>query len=207
MPKRLLLGILILLFIVIAYVILSVGVIESVLLIPNRSSKVHQLEMAVQFNPPDVDYVLEEISSPDWFVASTALHYLEDLRKSDALSIEQSNKALNVVFENLGERGHWWRFGWDKEEAQFNQFYSQVINTASAFGSDLLPWLQIASQDSNPLRREAVCKIIEQLPKDTVMEENDKFLESTREIVQNLASSDPSALVMSTCSRVLGNPS
>ena len=205
MSKRILITLLVLVFLFFSFIVLSIGVIESVIFIPKRSSTIQQLDIAVQSNPPNVEYVLRKIDSPDWFVASVALDRVENLKKTGNLSVDQSNQALTIIFKNLGEKGHWWRFGWDKEEAEYNQFYSQIVSTTSAFSVDLLPFLQTTSNDSNPLRREAVCRIVEQTFRDMIGKENDQFLETIRELVQRLAESDSNSSVVFTCNRILQN--
>jgi hypothetical protein len=100
------------------------------------------------------------LSGPDWLVAALAADRIGQLHKTGRLEHEQEGVVLQSLFEVLASSGHWWRFGWDRDEPEFDQFRGAAIEAAAEFGSQVYPRLRVAVSSESSFQREAACSIV-----------------------------------------------
>lgn len=143
----------------IGYVVLSTGLADYIYLEQARPRMLSQLETASHRNPPDIAPLVSALSGPDWFVAAVAAEQLGFLEQSGELESEQANAVLGPLFDALASGGHWWRFGWDRDEPEFEQFRGAAIEAVAKFGPDAIPLLLVATDSASPFEREAACWI------------------------------------------------
>jgi hypothetical protein len=141
------------------YVALSTGLVDDIYLARVRPRMLGQVEMASNRNPPDVESLVSALGRPDWFVAAIAAERLGFLGQSGELEPEQVDTVLQSLFEALSSDGHWWRFGWDRDEPEFEQFRGAAIEAVAGFGPEAIPLLLVAIDSQSPLEREDACWI------------------------------------------------
>ena len=76
--------------------------------------------MARTAEPPDVNFLISHVRSRDWRVAAAATEYVGQLREEDKLTPEQADAAVEKLWKALAAGGHWWRFGWDTDEGDYD---------------------------------------------------------------------------------------
>lgn len=188
---------------VFAYIMLAFGIFDMIAIKPYRLTAASDVKQAGSKMPPDWDYLFKSLHSPDWFVATVTLAQIAEIQKSGDILPEMVDGILELLFANISEQGHWWRFGWDKEDPEFEQFHSQLIGTISSFYlEDLLPYLENYAKHGSPTQRETVCWIVGEIAKDANDQQQKTHYDKLYAIVDGLAQSDPAPKVKSTCSTI-----
>ncbi len=139
------------------YMGMSVGLPDALLVTPHRSEAVGTVDAAARAAAPDVDALCSALYSPDRVVAAHAATQLERLVKARALSSGQVDKAARNLVQALGRPGNWWRFGWDREEPEFEWFIRAATSAAAALGPDALPYVAGALDSPLSDQREGAC--------------------------------------------------
>jgi HEAT repeat protein len=156
--------------------------------------------VASQEEPPDVMSIIDALYEPDWHVAAVAAEHIRLLHQSQKLTDSQEALAIEALLEALGSKGHWWRFGWDREEAQFERFRGSAIAAVAGFGTESVDDVLAASYDGNSSQREAVCWIVLEMVKDETA--NIENLEQILKRLEDLAEADRDLAVRDICSYV-----
>jgi len=162
----------------------------------------NRIEVASCSDPPDIETLTVALGGPDWFVAAIAADHINQLMQSERLEGAQANIAMQSLFKTLASGGHWWRFGWDKDEPEFEQFRSAAIEATSRFGPKAFPLLLAAAYSDNPLEREIVCWITLDMLKDATVDQATLAKQNILELVGNLAERDPNQNVKAACTFV-----
>ncbi len=185
--------------ILLAYVFLSTGFVDDTLITPNRSDMLSQVELASSSNPPDIEFLVNALGAPDWFVAAAAAERLERLWQSGKMEKEQADVVIRSLLATLAAGGHWWRFGWDRDEPEFEQFRSVAIEAVSSFGLKALPSLTDALSGDSPYEREAACWITLDMLDAGLVDETTLAEQNILEYIGNLAQSDSDERVKAAC--------
>jgi hypothetical protein len=158
-----------------------------------------RVEAAASSAPPDIELLTNALDGGDWFVAAVAAERIGQLRQSNKLQSEQIDIAIESLFDALGSSGHWWRFGWDRDEAEFEQFRSAAIEAAAKFGPETLSELPVVLSSDSPFKREAACWIVFDLLRNNAIEETTFIKYVVIDRVENLAENDPDNGVKAAC--------
>lgn len=188
--------------ILLGYVILSTGLVDDTFVDRNRPDMLNQVDVASSSNPPDVKFLTDVLNGADWFVAAAAAERIGQLEQSGELRSEQMDVAVQSLFEALATGGHWWRFGWDREDPEFEQFRSAATEAASKFGLDALPTLLIATSSDSPFEREAACWITLNMLKGGSVDQTTLAEQGVLECIESLAWDDPDERVKAACASV-----
>lgn len=143
-----------------AYVCLIAGAADTLWIARDRRSALGSVETASESTPPDVNALLRALEGNDWLVAAVAAERIGQLQESDKLNEEQADHAARSLLDALASGGHWWRFGWDRDEPEFNQFRSAAIEAVSTLGPAALTDVASAMGNSSPFQRESACWIV-----------------------------------------------
>jgi len=185
--------------ILLAYVLLSAGFVDDTLITPNRSDMLSRVELASSSNPPDTEFLINALEGPDWFVAAAAAERLGQLWQSGKMESEQADVVIRSLLATLASGGHWWRFGWDGDEPEFEQFRSVAIEAVSSFGLEALPSLTNALSSDSPYEREAACWITLDMFKAGLVDGTTLAEQNILEYIGNLAQSDSDERVKVSC--------
>jgi hypothetical protein len=142
---------------VVAYACLSGGVVEFVLTSLCRNGMLDRVKVASEQTPTDMGALTDSLGGPDWYVAAVAAERIRELWLAGKLEPAQAESAVSSLLEAVASRGHWWRFGWDLEESDYERFRGAVIKAIAAFGSTAMPTLLQATVSRKPLAREVAC--------------------------------------------------
>ena len=115
------------------------------------------------------------------------------------IRVEQVDFALDSLFQALAAGGHWWRFGWDREESEFQRFRGAAIEATAKFGSAALPMLWRAVRSHSPFEREAACWIVVSMVKDGSIDHAHLFEAGVLDGVRDLAKNDSDPAVRESC--------
>jgi hypothetical protein len=181
------------------YVFLSTGLADALLIARNRPHALNKIEAASNCEPPDIGSLATALDGPDWLVAAVAAERIGLLWQSDRLDSEQADLALDSLFQALAAGGHWWRFGWDREEPEFQQFRGAAIEATAKFGSAALPRLSRAVRGHSPFEREAACWIVLSMIKDSSVDQTSLFEAGLLDGVRDLAKNDSEPTVRESC--------
>jgi hypothetical protein len=182
------------------YIVLIQGWFDRIVLSPHRPALLQELNAASQEEPPDVMSIIDALYEPDWHIAAIAAEHIRLLHQSQKLTDSQEDLAIEALLEALGSNGHWWRFGWDREEAQFERFRGSAIVAVAGFGAESVDDVLAASYNGNPFQREAACWIFLEMVKDeTASIEN---LEQIHQRLDDLAEADRNFIVRKACGYV-----
>lgn len=195
-----LIGMLLCAFVV--YIMCITGLVDAILIHPNRPLVEERIRSASSAHPPDISVLLRALKGPDWLMAARAAELIGQLSEKDGLDPVQADSAVESLFQSLESDGHWWRFGWDREEPEFAQFRGTAIDAVARFGAAALPALADAANSGSPLKRESACwvalAILEAYP-----DLRQAFVErGTFRRIDKLAAYDPDENVRSACSYV-----
>lgn len=198
--KGCILSLILILTIFFGYIVLIQGWFDRIAITPHRTALLQTLNAASQEEPPNVVFIIDSLREPDWYVAAVAAEYIRLLHQSQKLTDSQEDLAIQALLEALGSKGHWWRFGWDREEAQFERFRGSAIAAVAGFGAESVDDVLASSYDGNSSQREAACWIVLEMAKDeTVSIEN---LEQVLKHLDDLAEADRDLAVREVCSYV-----
>jgi hypothetical protein len=182
-----------------SYVVLSVGLVDDVILAQDRNDVLERVEAASSSGPPNIEYLTDVVNGSDWYAAAVAAERIGLLWKSNRLDPGQADVALHSLFKALASGGHWWRFGWDKEEPEFEQFRGATIQTVAEFGSKAFPMLSVATDSDSPSAREAACWIALSMVKSDSTDQDALVAEGIPHRIENLAHNDPNDNVRAAC--------
>jgi hypothetical protein len=182
-----------------SFVVLSIGLIDDVIIAQDRNDVLGRVKAASSSDPPNIEYLTEVVNGPDWQAAAVAAERIGLLWKSNRLDPGQAEVALHSLFKALASDGHWWRFGWDKEEPEFEQFQSVTIQTVAEFGSKAFPMLSAATDSDSPSAREAACWIALSMVKSNSIDQDALVAEGIPHRIENLAENDPNENVRAAC--------
>ncbi len=188
--------------ILLAYILLSAGFVDDTLIARNRSDMLSQVEAASSSDPPDVEFLINTLDEADWFVAAAAAQRLGQLWQSDKIESEQADVVIRSLLATLASGGHWWRFGWDRDEPEFEQFRSVAIEAVSKFGPEVLPALMNALSSDSLYEREAACWITLDMLNDGSVERKTLAEQNILEHIENLAQGDSGERVRAACTAV-----
>jgi hypothetical protein len=110
--------------------------------------------------------------------------------------------VLQSLFEVLASSGHWWRFGWDRDEPEFEQFYGAAIEAAAEFGSQVYPRLRVAVGSENSFEREAACWIVLSMLRQKSVDRGVLVEQGIYERIEYLARNDTNEGVQAACGDV-----
>lgn len=184
----------------VVYVALSVGVIERAYRWLLRSAAQRGLASAVTAAPPDVPYLLGALHSPDWSIAAEAAECLGRVRDAGRLPPEQEDLVVRSLLSVLGSGGHWWRFGWDTDEPEFNQFRGAAAYAIARFGGTALPRVAEALTSNNTRLREEACWILLAMLKMGKVSSPALVDQGVVNVITTLAHSDSHDNVRAACS-------
>jgi len=187
--------------ILLAYILLSIGFVDDTLVARNRSDKLSQVEVASSSDPPDIEFLTNALEGTDWFVAAAAAERLGQFWQSDKES-EQADIIIQYLLEALASGGHWWRFGWDRDEPEFEQFRSAAIEAVSRFGPEVLPALMSALSSDSLYEREAACWITLNMLNDGSVDRTTLAEQNILERIENLAQDGSDERVKAACTSV-----
>ena len=183
----------------VGYVVLSTGLVDSISAVRRRPDKLARVKAAAGSIPPDIALLTDALDGVDWFVAAVAAERIGQLRQSNKLEPGQVDIAVRSLFEALGSGGHWWRFGWDRDEAEFGQFRGAASEAAARFGSKTLSELPAALSSDNPFKQEAACWIVIDLLRSNAIEKTTLIEYGVGDRVENLAKNDLDSSVKAAC--------
>jgi len=162
----------------------------------------NRVEIASNSNPPNVKYLISALSGPDWFVAAVAAERLGQLQKTGQLKPEQASVVLQSLFKVLASSGHWWRFGWDRDEPEFEQFRSSAIEAIAKFGPQVYPKLRVAVNSENSFEREAACWIALSMLRKELANQEVLVEQGVYERIEYLAQNDTNKGVQAACRNI-----
>ena len=139
------------------YIFLSQGLIDGVLSEHFQDRQLSRLDMARTAEPPDADFLISRVGSRDWFVAAAATEYVGQLWEEQRLTPEQADAAMEKLWDAVAAGGHWWRFGWDLFEGDYDIFQGTALEVLAGFGNRDLPRLLAAGSSRSRFEREAFC--------------------------------------------------
>lgn len=184
-------------------VCLSTGLVDAILIARDRPQRLSRVDSASNNNPPDIEFLIDALQGPDWYVAAVAAERIGQLWQSGSLENGQATIAVQALFSALASDGHWWRFGWDRDEPEFEQFRGAAIASAAKFGAKIYPRLLAATNSNSPFEREAACWITLGVLKSDPGTQVTLIEWGIRERIESLAQSDPCEGVRASCTAVL----
>jgi HEAT repeat protein len=188
--------------ILLGYAVLSTGLVDDIFVERNRTRMLNQVEVASSSDPPNVEFLTDALNGADWLVAAAAAERIGQLKQSDELESEQVDAAVQSLFEALASGGHWWRFGWDRDEPEFEQFRGAATEAASKFGLEALPTLLSATSSDSSFEREAACWITLSMLTSNTVDQTTLAEQGILERVEDLARDDPDERVKAACASV-----
>jgi hypothetical protein len=181
------------------YALLSIGIVDDVFIVRNRPDMLDRIEVASSTDPPDIEVLTDMLSEADWYVAAVAAERIGQLWQSNQLEPEQANVAISALFKALASGGHWWRFGWDRDEPEFEQFRGAAIEATAKAGPESLPWLLTATSSDSPFEREASCWIVFLIIKNNSVDQAALVEQGISQRIDDLAWNDPNRMVKAAC--------
>lgn len=188
--------------VLLGYTGMATGLLDRILVTRRRSALLQQVDAARDERPPDLEFLTQALSDPDWFVAAVAAEHIRLLQQSQQLTEDQEVMAIQSLLEALSSGGHWWRFGWDRDEAQFEQFRGAAITTVSTFGPKALDGLLTATNSESPYQRKATCWIVLDMVSSGTVRKERLVERRILDRVYALAQNDRDADVRQVCSYV-----
>jgi HEAT repeat protein len=185
--------------ILVCYAVLSIGIVDEVFIVPNRPDILDRIEIASSNDPPDIEFLIDMLGGPDWYAAAVAADRIGSLRQSDKLKPEQASAATNALFRTLASGGHWWRFGWDRDDPDFEQFRGAAIKATAGFGATALPRLLAATASDSPFEREAACSVTLAMIKSNSIDRVTLSKQEIYEHIVSLAKSEQDENVKQAC--------
>lgn len=186
-----------------SYLILASGIIHEVLIPMYRPRVLQAIESAVQSNPPNLDALVEALNGPDWLAAIIATRQIDDLYRAQKLEGHQKEKVVRALLSALASGGHWSRFGWDRDEADFAGFRSAAIETTARFGQDALLPVKDALRSSRALSREAGCWVVLTMLRNDWVDRAALANQSMLETIAGIVKRDSRQDVQAACSPVI----
>jgi hypothetical protein len=183
----------------VSYLALSIGFADAIFVARNRPGMLNRIETASGSDPPDIELLTSVIGGPDWLVAAVAAERIGQLYESDKLTPGQADIAMQGLFKGLASGGHWWRFGWDRDEPEFEQFRGAAIEAVAKFGPGALPMLLPAANSDSPFEREAACWIVLSMLKGKLVDQETFVEQGISERIEDLAQDDSSENVKAAC--------
>lgn len=120
-------------------------------------------------------------------------------QNSSKIESEQADIVIQSLLATLASGGHWWRFGWDRDEPEFEQFRGVAIEAVANFGLEALPSLTNALSNDSPYAREAACWITLDMLNAGLMDKTTLAEQNILEYIENLAQSDSDERVNAAC--------
>lgn len=188
--------------VVISYTILSVGLFDAGYAAITRTSRLTKLKEAERAHPPDVEVVVSTIFSPDWIMAAEGAETAGRLADAATLTASEREKILSALFAVLSSGGHWWRLGWDRDEAEYDQFLGAATSAMARYGSQAYPYIRSGLESRSARNREAACWIALNVFQDQ-SPVPDTARDELRAKVQQYANTDSDQTVRSACERAL----
>ena len=71
-----------------AFLLLSAGILDKVFIEPQRAQWVTQIEAAGALQSENVNYLIEALTNPDWYVVSVATQQLQAIWEADKLTTQ-----------------------------------------------------------------------------------------------------------------------
>lgn len=132
-------------------------------------------------------------------MAASAADDIGELWHLGLISQEQEPLIVRSLLDILGRGGHWWRFGWDEDEPDFNRFRGVATDTVARLGPAAVPAV-IASLDSGQRDgREAACWILGSMLAQGALDVSELDPNVTGAIAR-IAQNDPCRGVRAACS-------
>lgn len=185
-----------------SYIILSVGLLDASYAAITRTRRLAELQQAERARPPDVEVIVSAIFSPDWIMAAEGAETAGQLAGAEILTASEREKILRALFAVLSSGGHWWRLGWDRDEAAYDQFLGAATSAMAGYGSQAYPYILSGLSSKSARDREIACWIAlnvfqnqRPLPKAS--------RDELRAEVQQHANTDSDQIVRSACERAL----
>jgi hypothetical protein len=188
--------------IAISYTVLSVGLLDTGYAAITRLGSLADLKKAERADPPDVEAVVSAIFSPDWVVAAEGAETAGRLAKVGTLTLSERERLLSALFAMLSSGGHWWRLGWDRDEAEYDQFVGSATSAMARYGLQAYPYILSGLRSGSARTRETACWIAL-----NVFQNRSPLPETARDElrveVQEHANTDSDQIVRNACERAL----
>lgn len=181
------------------YLLLISGFVDDTFIVQNRANALDEVEMASESDPPNIETLVNTLNDPDWSVSATAAERLGQLWQSGNMENDQVDLVVHSLLAALASGGHWWRFGWDKEEPEYEQFRNRAIEAVSKYGAEALPALLDATNSNSPHEREAACWITFTMFKRGWADQANLTECGIFDRIENLAKNDSNENVKSVC--------
>ena len=188
--------------VVISYAILTVGVLDAGYAVITRTNCLAKLMEAERAHPPDVEVVVNAIFSPDWVIAAEGAETAGRLAEARMLPLSERDRILSALFTVLSSGGHWWRLGWDRDEAEYERFLGAATSAMARYGSQAYPYIRSGLDSGSARNRETACWVaLNVFQSQSSLPENarDELLAK----VQQHAGIDSDQAVRSACERAL----
>jgi len=186
----------------VGYLILVSGLPDEVLIARYRAKTLREIEIAGNSDPPNVEVLTAALSGPDWFASAVAAQRIGELSHSEKLKSNQREIAIRSLVAALASGGHWWRFGWDEDEPEFEQFRGEAIEATSSFGQEALAAVNSALNGTSPLGREAACWIVLSMLKSGAVDQAILTKQGVSESIRQVARNDPHEGAKAACRSV-----
>ncbi len=153
----------------VSFLLLSSGTIDKLILNHNRQDALREIEIASEVPYIDIDSLIDALDNPDWYVVAIATQKIGEIKDAGNLDSNKEDRVVSFLFKSLMRNGHWWRFGWDRDELEFQQFRAVSISVTAKFGISILQNIKKAVDGENPYEQETACWVMrEMLQKDIV---------------------------------------
>jgi hypothetical protein len=185
-----------------SYVVTVTGLLDLAILDRRRGELLQQIALASGERPPDIVFLTQHMTDPDWFVAAATAEEVGALQSTQQLTPDQEIAALQSLLDALASSGHWWRFGWDRDEPHYQQFRGAAITAVSVFGSSALDTLLAATYSESSSEREATCWIAYEMAESGIVGAKELADRDILDRIENLATEDRDVNVSYVCNRV-----
>jgi len=185
-----------------SYVVTVTGLLDQVILDRRRGELLQQIALASGERPPDIVFLTQHMTDPDWFVAAAAAEEVGTLQSTQQLTPDQEITAMQSLLDALASSGHWWRFGWDRDEPHYQQFRGAAITAVSVFGSSAFDTLLAATYSGSSSEREATCWIVYEMAESGIVAGKELADRGILDRIETLATEDRDANVSYACNRV-----
>jgi hypothetical protein len=185
------------------YLMLSTGLWDRTFAGTSRQESIDRVVSAGKDRPPDIVYLTSAVSHPDWHVAAIAAQQLKHLQQEGEIVPEQATLVISSLLESLASDGHWWRFGWDKDDPEFEQFRGSAIAAMIEFGPAALPQIQTALESGLPSQQEAACWVVLGLKKRGYVDTTNLDQQGIKKQIAQLAHNDIHEGVKAACTAAI----
>lgn len=195
--------ILCLLLICLCILLPGINIIEQVVLERSRAEKVEEIKLASQEPSDNWIVLIKALDSTNWYVVAVATQAISEVKHQGKVNAEMENEAMNSIFSTLIRKGPWWRFGWDRETAEFQQFQAVGISTVADFGISALPTLDKALRGENYRSQEIVCWILSDMLRKGLLDRNILVVNGVYEQINTIVSNTRNIEVDAACAPIV----